>query len=345
MTLRARDLEAVLAFVADANDADAAETLTTELLDRLADLFGCEFASCEEYDWGRRVVTTYVACSNEDPLAIPPPYVPEDFWTADDSRYPRALHRTGRVFDKLSDRFDRRERERMRNEEEFNAEFLIVDTIGFGVGDARTRSAWLHFDSQGRDFDERDRELVLALWPHVKALWRRAVSRTQVAELLATLERDGDASRGQAIVLGAADGRIDHATAEAQRLLAAWFGPRNGRLPHELDEWAAFARPGDRYTQSRNGTVLTVEAPGDFTLTLREQASDPAGLTPREREVLALVAEGLNNTEIARRLWVAPSTVAKHLEQAYRKLGVRSRTAAVARLAKLPDKDFDLRAP
>jgi DNA-binding CsgD family transcriptional regulator len=62
-----------------------------------------------------------------------------------------------------------------------------------------------------------------------------------------------------------------------------------------------------------------------------------AGLTPREREVLALVAEGLSNTEIAGRLWLAPSTVAKHLEQAYRKLGVRSRTAAVARLARLPD--------
>jgi DNA-binding CsgD family transcriptional regulator len=72
-------------------------------------------------------------------------------------------------------------------------------------------------------------------------------------------------------------------------------------------------------------------------LTLRERPSADVGLTTREREVLALVADGLNNTEIAHRLWVAPSTVAKHLEQAYRKLGVRSRTAAVARLAKLSD--------
>ena len=52
---------------------------------------------------------------------------------------------------------------------------------------------------------------------------------------------------------------------------------------------------------------------------------------------LALVAEGLTNAEIARRLWVAQSTVAKHLEQAYSKLGVHSRTAAVARLARKPD--------
>jgi DNA-binding NarL/FixJ family response regulator len=55
-------------------------------------------------------------------------------------------------------------------------------------------------------------------------------------------------------------------------------------------------------------------------------------LTPREREVLALVAEGLTNAQIARTLWVAESTVANHLEQAYAKLGVHSRTAAVAKL-------------
>jgi DNA-binding CsgD family transcriptional regulator len=80
--------------------------------------------------------------------------------------------------------------------------------------------------------------------------------------------------------------------------------------------------------------MLSVEATGDLTLRLREQSAVPA-LTRREREVLGLVAEGLTNAEIARRLWVAQSTVAKHLEQAYAKLGVHSRTAAVARLRKL----------
>jgi DNA-binding NarL/FixJ family response regulator len=58
-------------------------------------------------------------------------------------------------------------------------------------------------------------------------------------------------------------------------------------------------------------------------------------LTQREREMLGLVAEGLTNAQIARTLWVAESTVAKHLEQAYAKLGVHSRTAAVTRLRKL----------
>jgi DNA-binding CsgD family transcriptional regulator len=335
--LGTRDLEGALAFVADAHDVDAPEPLTTELLDRLTELVGCAYATYEEFDWARRTVTAYVRCSNEDSLAVPPPYVPEDFWTADDSRCRRTLHRTGAAFYKRSDRLDRRDRERMRDEEEFNAEFRIVDRIGVRAVDARTCSAWLHFDSQERDFDERDRELALALLPHVEALWRRAVSRRQLADLLTALGRDGDAATGRAIVVYAADGRIDHMTAEAQRLLGAWFGTRNGRLPLELEEWVAVAHPGDRYTERRNGSGLTVEAAGDFTLSLNEQLSGDTGLTPREREVLGLVAEGLTNVEIARRLWVAPSTVAKHLEHAYTKIGVHSRTAAVARLAKPAD--------
>jgi DNA-binding CsgD family transcriptional regulator len=55
-------------------------------------------------------------------------------------------------------------------------------------------------------------------------------------------------------------------------------------------------------------------------------------LTPREREILEWVERGKTNAEIAEILWLAPSTVRKHLENAYGKLGVRTRTAAVARL-------------
>lgn len=59
-------------------------------------------------------------------------------------------------------------------------------------------------------------------------------------------------------------------------------------------------------------------------------ASHP--LTPREHEVVMLVAEGLTNAQIAERLWIAPGTVRRHLQNAFAKLGVHTRTAAVARL-------------
>ncbi|WKZ37434.1 MAG: response regulator transcription factor [Anaerolineales bacterium] len=52
-------------------------------------------------------------------------------------------------------------------------------------------------------------------------------------------------------------------------------------------------------------------------------------LTEREREVLALMIEGLNNVQIAGRLTVSPSTVKSHVSNILSKLGVASRTEAV----------------
>ena len=54
----------------------------------------------------------------------------------------------------------------------------------------------------------------------------------------------------------------------------------------------------------------------------------PAGLTPREVEVLGLVAEGLTNPQVAQKLFLSPRTVQRHLNSVYRKLGVSSRAAA-----------------
>ena len=54
-------------------------------------------------------------------------------------------------------------------------------------------------------------------------------------------------------------------------------------------------------------------------------------LTPREREVLAWVARGKTNREIATVLYLAPGTIRKHLDNVYAKLDVGSRAGAVAR--------------
>jgi len=67
------------------------------------------------------------------------------------------------------------------------------------------------------------------------------------------------------------------------------------------------------------GTALDPEVVGQL-LGASHNADDLAALTPREREVLALMAEGRSNAGIARRLWVTEGTVEKHVRSILTKL-------------------------
>jgi DNA-binding CsgD family transcriptional regulator len=62
---------------------------------------------------------------------------------------------------------------------------------------------------------------------------------------------------------------------------------------------------------------------------------NPAILTAREREVLALIAEGLRNAEVAERLFLSGKTVDHHVSAILRKLGVRTRAQASAEAGRL----------
>ncbi|WP_393061418.1 response regulator [Streptomyces sp. LN549] len=55
----------------------------------------------------------------------------------------------------------------------------------------------------------------------------------------------------------------------------------------------------------------------------------PDGMTPREAEVLVLIAEGMSNTEIARRLHISQATVKSHINNLFAKAGLRDRAQAV----------------
>lgn len=118
------------------------------------------------------------------------------------------------------------------------------------------------------------------------------------------------------------------------------IGFRNGAdgvVQLVLDRWTG---PFD----DRDVAVLRMVAPLLARLA-RERLTPqlPTSLTTQERRVLSHVAAGRSNGEIAEALFVAPSTVRKHLENAYRKLGVTSRVAAVARLQGRDLPDIDLR--
>ncbi len=89
---------------------------------------------------------------------------------------------------------------------------------------------------------------------------------------------------------------------------AAWEAGRALPLPQAMDEAAAF------------GIGPAPAAP---------VAPPPFGLTPRELEVLRLLAEGRSNDEVAAALFISTRTVATHVGHILAKLGVESRSAAV----------------
>jgi NarL family two-component system response regulator LiaR len=76
--------------------------------------------------------------------------------------------------------------------------------------------------------------------------------------------------------------------------------------------------------------TLSPEAAQALVETANQPPVPGLDLTEREREVLALMVEGLNNTQIAGRLTVSPSTIKSHVSNILSKLGVTSRTEAVA---------------
>ena len=94
------------------------------------------------------------------------------------------------------------------------------------------------------------------------------------------------------------------------------------RLLDELDARAAAALVRRRLRAL--GVAAIPRGPRAFA------RSNAAGLTEREHEVLALIAEGLDNPAIARRLFLSPKTVERQVSAVLRKLDVEDRTAAVA---------------
>jgi DNA-binding CsgD family transcriptional regulator len=194
------------------------------------------------------------------------------------------------------------------------------------------RIAKFGFDRLGRDFTARDRAVLDALHLHLVQLLRAGEARSRLRAALALHE-----STRAAIVLLEADGRVEFASSAARELLHRYFGELGAQLPAPLASWLQERRRGATSEPLRvdvGDRYLSVE-PVDGALLLEEQWRLPR-LTAREREILDLVAEGRTNAEIAERLWVSPGTVRRHLENIYAKLGVHTRTAAVAVFQKGP---------
>jgi HD-GYP domain-containing protein (c-di-GMP phosphodiesterase class II) len=102
--------------------------------------------------------------------------------------------------------------------------------------------------------------------------------------------------------------------------------PRPYRPPRAPDEAAAELRAEVRAGRLDGDAVEAVLGAAGHRVPRRREG--PAGLTPREVEVLRLLARGLSNKTIATQLVITPKTVGNHVEHIYAKIGTSSRTGA-----------------
>jgi predicted ATPase/DNA-binding CsgD family transcriptional regulator len=110
-----------------------------------------------------------------------------------------------------------------------------------------------------------------------------------------------------------------HAQLGEERFAAAWAEGRGMTLEQVLAEQARATTPG------QTSTMPTIQQPAD---TATPSPAYPGELTPREVEILRLIASGLSNAQVAEQLVISPRTVHAHVRSIYSKLGITSRSAA-----------------
>ena len=87
---------------------------------------------------------------------------------------------------------------------------------------------------------------------------------------------------------------------------------------------------GRKLTRNTETVVLReVQVPAPAEFVRDESKLESLGITPRELEILELIAQGLSNKEIAERAFVSENTVKTHSSRVFDKLGARRRTQAV----------------
>ncbi|MGH8443764.1 MAG: response regulator transcription factor, partial [Solimonas sp.] len=100
----------------------------------------------------------------------------------------------------------------------------------------------------------------------------------------------------------------------------------DARLPKREEQRLPFPIPAPGETATQLDLMVRCERLSDLFLIIMWPAGPLDRLTAREREIVHCVAQGLSFKQAAKKIGVAPSTVANHLYRVYRKLGVYSRT-------------------
>jgi DNA-binding CsgD family transcriptional regulator len=220
--------------------------------------------------------------------------------------------------------------------------------VGFPVPQPTVLGLAMNRDAH--DFSERDVLALNTVRPHLVQGWRTVRDRRHMQALLDASE-DAIAGEGSGLIV-LWDPPQELAPGVLVTLYRTFGRPsRTSPFPTRVARWLqdqaaqsggdalALSRP---LTAQRDGRRVILRYlpprgshPGAVVVTERSGSADrrgfeSLGLTQREAEVVALVAAGSTNADIAARLGLATATVKKHLENVYLKLGVHGRAQVVS---------------
>lgn len=234
---------------------------------------------------------------------------------------------------------------------DFYGQYDVEDDLCLGISSGTgiiSTIAW-HSD---RRYTTGERRLADLARPYIVQVWQNARIFSRMHDQLNLLKQGLDCA-ALGMIACDAQGRVGLITALARQYLAEYFGASKHldcQLPEGLLGWmrdqnaklktgdlplaqsALVTRKGDkrlivRMLSSDGTNLLLLE---ELVSTMNIAATDGHTLSRREREVLALAAQGKTNSEIAVVLGMSPQTAKKHMEHILHKMGVENRTAAVA---------------
>jgi DNA-binding CsgD family transcriptional regulator len=356
--LRHRDLRALLAFLEEAYACHDLDGLVTHVIRHLAPLIPGDLTAYNEINPRRRRIVW-----RDAPALVTLMPDGRQVFERHMADHPLIAHyqrtRDGRAR-KISDFLTLRQFRRTGLYQEFFRRFeggdhqLVVTLpapppLLIGVSVNRSRP----------DFSDRERLVMDVLRPHLARAYRNAELVTDLRAAVALGER-ALAETGIGVVTVGRDGIVRSASAAARDRVTAYFGRWDRRLPDGLRRWMAAQEarlspaghaPAARaplavegggrrlvvrlLSEAEQRVLLLVEEPAPLSPSALAGRLGPHGLTRREAEVLAWVAEGKTNAEIATILGTRRKTVSKQLERVFDKLGVETRTAAAMRALEL----------
>ncbi len=214
-----------------------------------------------------------------------------------------------------------------------NEALEISQRIGFRWGIAMSLSRQGRFASDSGDFEQATRlfQEALVVWREIGDRWRVTRALADVADMAAMTQRPQYAAR----MLGAAEALNEPLAVSIEFADSSGWRRAHAEAMEQLgpDDYRQHWEAGQQMTWDA-AISAALELPPQDAAQIHPSARPAEDLThslsPRELEVLQLLVAGSTDREIAETLFISPRTAQGHVSNIFNKLGVNSRTAAVA---------------